>query len=423
MIGAAMSRRAGSRPAATALVLAFALACAAGCASHPAPRPTDRAQPGALMVAQGSPLIPASLPHVHGGLPSPVVLRTASGAYVIGRSGAIRRIRPAQRLRAQVHHPAGFVWVNRRAGIWAMMRRGHVLIVRNRTVIWRSAQRYRVQDAAHMGVIVAGRPGIALGVHQFGPVFMARWSGPEHRVVAAGWPEMWTRSGNLIVVLHRRGSKTFGYAVFSPSGTRLATLSTGLSVNVADQRDDDLGTGTFWYLAENGDLIRTDGVTTTVVANIRAVGLTGIPEVLILDGGLIQVLSAHWRQGQVILHQDGRVFARIPSPKGQASGFGQLSVSPRNAVVAYILTTSSGRSTVFIVRPGGSAQAVYRTARGSSPCALPPLAWHGSWLLYTPQRGQPVLIDIAGGHRIIRLPATLPGSDGRPVRVRAAAWQ
>ena len=40
---------------------------------------------------------------------------------------------------------------------------------------------------------------------------------------------MWTRSGNLIVVLHRPGSRSFGYAVFSPSGTRLATLATGLT--------------------------------------------------------------------------------------------------------------------------------------------------------------------------------------------------
>jgi hypothetical protein len=88
---------------------------------------------------------------------------------------------------------------------------------------------------------------------------MAGWHGPEHLVVAAGWPEMWTRSGNLIGVLHRPGSRSFGYAVFSPAGARLATLATGLNVSEFDQIGDDLATGTFWYLTGSGDLARTDG--------------------------------------------------------------------------------------------------------------------------------------------------------------------
>jgi hypothetical protein len=304
------------------------------------------------------------------------------------------------------------------------MRRGHLVIMRNQAVIWHSAARYLVPDAAHMNTILTGRPGIAFEVSPFGPWFMAGWHGPEHLVAGAGWPEMWTRSGNLIGVLHRPHSRSFGYAVFSPSGARLATLATRLSVAEVDQRNDDLATGTFWYLTGSGDLVRTDGVATRIVASTRALGFTSVPQVGILGGGLIQLLSAGWRHGQVILYPDGRLFARIPAPRGQVAGFGWVSVSPGRRVVAYMLTKDSGNgATVFAVRPGGAPVAVYRTTHGSSPCVPPPLAWHRSWLLYTPARGHAALIDTADSHRIIRLPSTLPGGNGRTLRVQAISWR
>ncbi|HEY5988881.1 MAG TPA: hypothetical protein VIV12_21250, partial [Streptosporangiaceae bacterium] len=124
------------------------------------------------------------------------------------------------------------------------------------------------------------------------------------------------------------------------------------------------------------------------------------------------------------LYPDGQLFARIPGPKGHLAGFGALSVGPDRRVVAYILTKYSGdSSTVFVFRPGGAPVAVYRTAHGGSPCSLPPLAWHGSWLLYTPHGGRAVLIDTAGSQRVIRLPFTLPDSGGHTVRVRAISWR
>jgi hypothetical protein len=356
-----------------------------------------------------------------------VALHTADGMYVIGRSGAIHQLRPAApHSRAQVRHPAGFVWVDRFAGIWAVMRGGHLVIGRDRAVIWQSAARYAVQDAAHMNRILTGRPGVAFEVRESGPWLMAGWHGPVHLVAVAGWPEMWTRSGNLIGVLHRPGSRSFGYAVFSPSGARLATLATGLTASQVDQRNDDLATGTFWYLTPSGYLARTDGVTMRVIANTRALGFTSVPQVGILAGGMVQLLSvaANWKEGQVILYPDGRLFARIPAPRGQAAGFGALSASPGRRMVAYILTNEPGNgSTVFLVRPGSAPVAVYRTAHGGSPCAPPPLAWHGSWLSYTPARSHPVLIDTAAGHRMIRLPSTLPSGNGRRDRVQAISWR
>jgi hypothetical protein len=422
MIGAAMSRRAGLG-AATALVLA--LTAGTGCAGPATRHAPERGHLGVQVAAAEPEPAAVSLPRMRGGLPWPVALRTADGMYVIGRSGAIRQLRPAAPYsRSRAVHPAGFVWVNRPADTWATMRGGRLVIVRNRAVIWQSTQRYPVQDAAHMNQILTGRPGVAFEVRESGPWLMAGWHGPEHLVAVAGWPEMWTRSGNLIAVLHQPGSRSFGYAVFSPSGARLATLATGLTVSQVDQGVDDLATGTFWYLTGGGDLARTDGVATRVIANTRALGFTSAPSVGTLGSGLIQLVSANWREGQVILYPDGRLFARIPAPRGQAAGFGALSASPGRRMVAYILTNEPGNgSTVFLVRPGSAPVAVYRTAHGGSPCAPPPLAWHGSWLSYTPARSHPVLIDTAAGHRMIRLPSTLPSGNGRRDRVQAISWR
>ena len=164
-------------------------------------------------------------------------------------------------------------------------------------------------------------------------------------MTATGWPEMWTRSGNLIGVQHRRGSRSFGYAVFSPSGSRLATLATGLSTSVADQRYDDPVTGTFWYLTGNGDLLRTDGVATSAIASTRALGFTSVPYVGILRGGLVQLLSvsANWRQGQVILYPDGQQSVDdLPGTPRERSGGG----IPDRARAVALRSSSAGLARV-----------------------------------------------------------------------------
>ena len=164
MVGA-VRRRVGLGLAATALVLA--LTAGAGCGSPAARHTPQHGQMRAQAAAEEPKLAAITLPGVRGGLPWPVTLRTAGGMYVIARSGTIHWLGPdLQRTRAPAGHPAGFVWVNPAGGIWATMRRGHLVIMRDRTVIWQSKERYRVQDAAHMGTILTGRPGIAFEVGQ-----------------------------------------------------------------------------------------------------------------------------------------------------------------------------------------------------------------------------------------------------------------
>jgi hypothetical protein len=116
MIGAAKSRHAGVG-AATALVLA--LTAGTGCGSPAARHAPEQGHSGAHVAAVQPEPVAVSLPRVRGGLPWPVALQTAQGRYVIARSGVIRWLGPAaQRRRAPVSHPAGFVWVNQPSATW-----------------------------------------------------------------------------------------------------------------------------------------------------------------------------------------------------------------------------------------------------------------------------------------------------------------
>jgi hypothetical protein len=302
------------------------------------------------------------------------------------------------------------------------VRAGHLEIVRHQEVLWRSGRAYHVGTAGQMNGILTSPFGIAFQVSVTGPWYEAPQNGSEHLVARSGWPEAWTRSGNLVAVEgHRRDG--YRYVVYSPSGTKVATLATGLNTSLLDQGATNAVSGTFWFVGADQVLYRTDGLTVSRVADLSGFGTNhgNIAVVYVLPGGgLVQALSSGWRQGQVIFSPDGQVVARIPAPRNRATvGFGIVSEGP-GRVLAYAVDNQASGATVFLARWGAAPVAVYRTARGSSPCA-PSLFWHGSWLLYSART--PVLIDASGSHRVIRLPATLPLGGGRTVRVISASWR
>jgi len=400
------------------------LAVLAGCASsadHPASRARPGSRPNLQVAALKRPVTgSASLPRIKGGLPWPVVLHTNAGRYLIGRDGVIRRLGMAP---PRASGPPGLVWVNWPAHAWAIVRAGHLEIVRNRKVLWRSARAYRVGTAGKMNTIVTSRAGIAFQVPASGPWYVARWNRPEHLVAArSGWPDGWTRAGNLVAVLGNRRDG-FGYAVYSTSGTLVATLATGLNTSLLDQGYADPASGTFWFIGTDQVLYRTDGRTVARVADLTGLGAERANGGLlnVLRGGYVQVFNDRTR-GQLIFSPRGRMVAIIPAPTSRAAaGLGWVAVGPGGRAFAYApYNVAGGGATVYLVRLGGAPVAVYRTAHGASPCG-PSLSWHGSWLLYA--AGPPVLIDTSGRHQLIRLPAALAVGSGRIVRVLGVNWR
>ena len=414
------------RPHGKGLVAALAgLAVLAGCASPARPTPSAagaRARPhvrvAALHWAAPAPTLP---PRFASRLPWPVVLSTSAGRYLIARDGVVRRLVPAHR--APARYPADFIWVNWPKRAWATMHTGHLEIVRNQKVFWRSARAYRVGTTGKMNEILTSRAGIAFQIRASGPWYQARWNGPEHLVGNSGWPEAWTRSGNLVAV---QGDRRDGYrySVYSISGTLVATLATGLNVSLLDQGDANPALGTFWFIGTDQVLYRTDGRTVTRVADLTGFGAARANGALlnVLAGGYVQMFSDHWR-GQLIFSPDGQMVASIPAPTNRATaGLGWVAVGPGGRAFAYApYNVAGGGATVYLVRPGEAPVAIYRTARGASPCGGSPLSWHGSWLLFAAAR--PVLIDASGRHRVIKLPAMLSVGGGRVVRVFSAWWK
>jgi hypothetical protein len=345
------------------------------------------------------------------------MLHTNAGRYLIERDGVIRRLGMAP---ARASGPPGFVWVNWPARAWAIVRAGHLEIVRHQTILWRSARAYHVRTADQMNQILTSRFGIAFQVSATGPWYEAPRNGPEHLVARSGWPEAWTRSGNLVAVLgHRRGS--YRYVVYSPAGTKVATLATGLNTSLLDQRAES-ASGTFWFVGTDQVLYRSDGHAVTPVADLTGFGAVRA------NGGLLSVLTGGYVQvfndrtlGQLIFSPGGQMVASIPPPTNRAAGLGWVAVGPgARAFATAPYNVAGGGATVYLVRPGMAPLPIYRTAHGASPCA-PSLFWHGSWLLYWART--PVLIDASGSHRVIRLPARLAIGGGRTVRVIGVSWR
>ena len=339
-----------------------------------------------------------ALPRAPQGPPWPVVVPTEEQRFVILPSGQVLVV-PAVQPHAPPAIPPGAYFLDRKSGRWVELRHRHVVVHRDRRVIWRSRSTFDLASANGLSGIVVGSRGVAFQVRRTRDLFVAAGRGPEQRVATNEWPELWSASGNLITVrlLERR---RFAYLVRSPQGERLTTLATDVPLEAADARaTDDHGTLLYWD--QDGILERTDGSTIVRLASADSLGLRGYPGIYPLDGGLIELLSRDWHA--VILREDGSVFATASAPTdGSVAGFGDQVAAPDGSAVAYVLTREEPPqpSTVFVLRAGDRrGEAVYRVPAGKG---LPP-SWHGSWLLFADAEEGLVVIDPDGTRDAIDL--------------------
>jgi hypothetical protein len=353
-----------------------------------------------MLVLAAAPLggVVHGLPRARQGPPWPVVVPTEKERFVILPGGKVLVV-PAVHPHAPPAIPPDAYFLDRGSGRWVDLRHHHVVVHRDRRVIWRSRSTFDLASANGLSGIVVGARGVAFQVRRTRDLFVAAGRGPERRVATNEWPELWSASGNLITVRllqHHR----FAYLVRSPQGERLTTLATDVPLEAADARaTDDHGSLLYWD--QDGILERTDGSTTVRLASADSLGLRGYPGIYPLDGGLIELLSRDWHA--VILRDDGSVFATASAPTdGSVAGFGDQVAAPDGSAVAYVLTREEAPqpSTVFVLRAGDRrGEAVYRVPAGKG---LPP-SWHGSWLLFADAEEGLVVIDPDGARDAIDL--------------------
>jgi hypothetical protein len=380
--------------------------------SHVGSVSTTVAISAAAQARTRSPVVPsasATLPtsiRLEGTLPWPLVARMTSGRFLIRPDASVvplPRATPATNM--QTTRPSGWVMVDRRTGAWAEIRDGRILIHRGDSIRWRSRHLYAVTAAADMNAIVLGRSGVALETRPWGPLYVAARRGRERWIAPHEFPEMWTRSGNLLTLSKDPATGRFSYRIRSPNGVLVANLASDLNIRVIDASSEGQGAGTFLFWDSGGDLMQTDGSRTRFLANYHVLGLSTQPSAYGLGGGLVELLTDDWHE--VIVRTDGQTFATASGPTGgSVAGFGAQTASSDGTTVAYVLSRPHAAAVVYLLRQGSTnGVPIYRTP-GTAACELP-LSWHDRWVLFTPRDARSALIDTMGSSAPIVLPAQL----------------
>ncbi len=295
--------------------------------------------------------------------------------------------------------PEGSYFVDRRRRMWVRVRHHHVVLMRGRRTVWRSARTYRLASANGLSGIQVSGSGIAYQLDRTDGLWVAPGRGPERSVSVDEWPVMWTASGDLLTV-RRSPSNRFAYLLRDRNGRLVETLASRLRPRFLNFAIEITEAGAFLLWNSHGELVWTDGSTTRILARAGSLGFRGLPSIYPLDGGLIELLSRRWHE--VVLRFDGSVFARASAPAdGSVAGFGDQAAAPDGSAVAYVLTEeSSGATSVYMLRAGDRrGTRIYRVSKGKG---FPP-SWHGHWLLFVDESGKVVAIDASARSRPINL--------------------
>jgi hypothetical protein len=343
------------------------------------------------------------------GLPASVVLRTVCGSYAVQPDGAVSVSKPAPL---------------RPPGVEVQKRRGHVVVVRDGRVIWRSQRVFRTR-ASPDGVV--GERHVAFSFYN-GRLWIAPLAGAERPVARHQDPLGWTRSEELLAVRWQRREQPLLYVHGSGPGSRVADGVRSLAW--------DQASATLLFVTREGMLVRTDG---RVITPLRALPALGLPlgvQIEPLEEGLIGLPG---RDRLVVLRGDGSMFASslFPGVRRRAGwlAFDSWPAAGGGAVaftIAEYDRSAVAHENVFVLHEGATdAARLLRTRVGYVGCAwYAGLAWHGRWLLYAaPAATQVVALDSGATDRRVDLSAfarTLPGvqvdRDGEGAGFVDASW-
>jgi hypothetical protein len=365
------------------LLVAGVLACAAFAA------PSAESKVGCESLAH-------RLPHLEARLPVAIAVATPCGHFLVERSGAVVRSRPAPR-----PVPAGAGWYPDLT--WYRFVRGHLLIGVRHRFLWRSAR--PLATRYNLGAIERGSDEVAFSLFygSASKLFVARFGGAERLVGRGETPIGWTRSGDLVAVRYQQlpsGHRPESLVLLARSGRLLHNIAVDVWDWTWAQNRSVL------YLLAHGRVERFDGSSLVALASLdslrvgAAARLAPLGRLLaVSDTKRIAVLDA--RAGSIV------ATARFPRQKTKQS-YGAIAANADGTAVAFtwdnLAAASSDPSvkgvfdTVYLLRAHTqSASALQRVAITYPTCGdMSSLVWRGSSLVYTE----------TGGHALIFRPLT-----------------
>ena len=354
----------------------------------------------------------SSLPAAPAGLPAPVVFRTECGTYRAAADGTVSRTHA-------VRSPWGAL-SRFRIGV----RDRHVVVIEHGKVRWRSARAFTLSDS-ELDSAAFNSHGVAFSFGH-GTLWVSRLNGHEHAVARREAALAWTRGGDLLTVQLRRG------------GLRLVVRDrSGLHPRVIARRPKsyfvDDATGTVLYVTASGHLVRSDGRTKQMLADLRSLGFGLRPMLQLLSRNMIGVASS---KRLVLLRGDGSVYAAMEyptAPAGLSRGWPTYAVGRDRVAVAAELLSRKGTvgEDVFVLKAGDrhGQQIAHEQAQWAGCGWVVNLVWHRGWLLYSDTVVDVLAIDTNGGSQVdlSKTARQLPGvqvdaDSGEHVGLAFAVW-
>jgi len=271
--------------------------------------------------AQGATGCDAPRPRGPAGLADTILVKGACGTFAFRRDGIVQLVHPrpwappwAPGAQARAGH-----------GTYIAHPQHHLVLLRDAEVLWRSRLPHGSDN-----VVVHGQA-IAFTAYE-----RARPS-----------PELWVAGIGTAEHLAARGEDLDGWAraggFFTQRGLQLRLRATDgrLIRHLGAVRSSayDSETQSLFAISASNLLVRTDGRRTTVLADLRALGLTVHPWLELLPRGLIHVCSVN---RLLLLHRDGTRFASASLAR-PAHG------NPDETIVSSILPLPAQRGVVFVV--------------------------------------------------------------------------
>jgi hypothetical protein len=310
------------------------------------------------------------------GLADTILVKGACGTFALRRDGSVELVHP--RPWAPSWAPGALARADDRTYI-AHPRR-HLVLLRNAEVLWRSRLPHGSDN-----VVVHGQAIAFTAYERPTPdLWVARIGTPERLAAPGEDLQGWARAG--------------GFFTQHAHELRLRAADGRLVRRIARVKWSayDRGTESVFAISNSNLLMRTDGLQTTTLADLRLLGLARHPWLEVLPRGLIRISSGN---RMLLLRRNGTRFASASLARPKPGNLGETIVStllllPAERGVVFVASSRTERGSsldrVLLLERGHSRTRVLYE-RGAIPleCGYwANLSLHGNSVLYWPSGGR-----------------------------------